>query len=165
MRMTVLALACVFSAAACSQSNETTTAPVASAEPAPPFNSDIDVDELMVHVMDPSARAFWAGWAEVYDAKGMHDVSATTEAEWKRVEDGAAAVVLATNTLMLPAYQRTPRDQWIRWAGEVAGLAMQGKAAAEAHDKAAIERVGGKLDAACDACHAAFRKEEPPKTP
>jgi hypothetical protein len=113
----------------------------------------------MVHVMDPAARAFWKGWGEVYDSDGLHDVSARTGEEWKRVEDGAATVVLATNTLMLPAYLRKPEDEWNRWAKEVADLAMKGKQAAEMQDKAAIEEIGGKLDTACDSCHEAFRAE------
>jgi hypothetical protein len=140
------------------------TAPVtgdaAPATPPTPYNTDIDVDEVMTHVMDPAARAFWAGWGLTYDSRGEHDVSAKTNEEWKRVEDGAAMVVLATNTLMLPLYQRKPKAEWNKWAKQVADLAIQGKAAADKHDVAAIENVGGKLDEACDACHKAFRPTE-----
>jgi hypothetical protein len=155
MRLKLLLTGCVFLAAACGEANKVADTP--PAPPPPPFNSDIDVDEVMVHVMDPQARAFWAGWGEVYDDKGVHDVSAKTEEQWKRVEDGAAAVVLATNTLMLPAYQRKPEADWMKLAKDVADLAMEGKMAAEAQDVSKMESIGGKLDVACDACHAAFR--------
>jgi hypothetical protein len=73
------------------------------------------------------------------------------------VEDGATGVVMAANTLMLPAYQRKPEDQWLKLARDVADLAMQGRDGADKQDKAAMEVIGGKLDVACDACHKAFR--------
>jgi hypothetical protein len=145
--------------AACTRA-KTPEAPATEAEAAP-YNTDIDVDEVMVHVMDPSARAFWAGWGEVYDRTGRHDISASSDEEWKKVEDGAAMVVLATNTLMLPKYRRTPEAEWNKWAKEVADLAIQGKQAADKHDKAAMEDIGGRLDVACDDCHKAFRSEKP----
>lgn len=157
MRLTAVLTGCVLSAIACSPQAERADAP---ASPAPPFNAEIDVEEVMVHAMDPAARAFWAGWGEVYDNAGSHDVSAQTLDEWKKVEDGAAMVVLTTNTLMLPEFQRKPETEWVRWAKEVADLAMQGKQAAEAQDTSAVELIGGKLDQACDACHSAFRTEK-----
>ncbi len=146
-------------AVACSKGPVAPAAPAESAKLSAPFNQDIDVDEVMVHVMDPAARAFWAGWGETYDETGWHDISARTEAEWKKVEDGAAMVVLATNTLMLPPYQRQPNDEWLKLAKNTADLAMQGKNAAENMDKAAMEEIGGKLDVSCDACHKRFREE------
>lgn len=160
MRLTALFSSCALLAVACSKSTDAAEAPAAPALPALPYNSDIDVDEVMVHVMDPAARAFWKGWGEVYDAKGLHDVSASNDDEWKKVEDGAAMVVLATNTLMLPSYQRKPEADWTKWAKDVADLAIKGKEAAELQDKAAIEEIGGKLDVACDGCHNAFRTEK-----
>jgi hypothetical protein len=132
-----------------------------AAPPPPPYNSDVDVDEIMVHVMDPAARQFWAGWGETYSKDGLVDISAKTDEEWKKVEDGATTVVLATNTLMLPAYQRKPVDEWNKYAKAVADLAMLGREGADKQDKVAMEDIGGKLDVACDACHAAFRSEKP----
>ena len=151
-----ICLATVGVLAACSGQ---TPAPEAAATPqaTAPYNSQIDVLEVMVHVMDPRARQFWAGWGYVADETGVRDVSAKTEEDWKSVEDGAAAVVLATNTLMLPAYQREPQADWIKWARLTADIAMEGKKAAELKDVAAIEEIGGRLDVACDGCHEAFR--------
>jgi len=147
--------------AAASCTKPTPAAATAEAAPeATPYNTGIDVDEVMVHAMDPSARQFWAGWGETYDDKGWHDVSAKTDEEWKKVEDGAAMVVLATNTLMLPAYQRKPEAEWNKWARQVADIALRGKDAADKKDKAAMETIGGELDVACDKCHEAFRKVE-----
>jgi hypothetical protein len=150
-----ICLAALGALAACSGQ---TSAPEAAAPKIDaPYNAQIDVLETMVHVMDPQARQFWAGWGYVADEKGVHDVSAKTEEDWKKVEDGAAAVVLVTNTLMLPAYQREPQADWIKWAKQTGDLAMEGKQAAERKDVAAIEEIGGRLDTSCDSCHEAFR--------
>lgn len=151
--------------AACNKAPETAAA--APAAPAPPYINELDVDEIMVHTMDPQARQFWAGWGEEYSAAGLVDVSAKTDEEWKKVEDGATGVVLAANTLMLPAYQRKPEAEWLKLARDVADLAMLGRDGADKQDKAAMEEIGGKLDVACDACHKAFRpvKEELPAAP
>lgn len=132
-------------------------AATATATP-PPFNTDIDVIEIMAHTVDPAARAFWAAWGEVYDSNGSHDVSAKTDDEWKKVEDGATMLVLASNTLMLPAYQRKPEADWIKYAKAMSDLAMLGREGADHKDLAVMEKVGAQLDEACDACHAAYRK-------
>src|SRR5262245_54179263 len=115
MRVVLAFTGCVVAVSLCACSGPAST-PAVEVLPAPPsYNTDIDVAEVMIHAMDPAARAFWAGWGEVYTDKGMTDVSAKTDEEWKRVEDGATMVMLATNTLMLPAYQRKPAEEWNRY--------------------------------------------------
>ena len=84
------------------------------------------------------------------------DLSPTTEAEWKRVEDGAATVVLATNSLMVPGYQRAPIADWNRHAKGVADVALRAKAAVEKKDMVAMMEIGDELDRACEACHKQF---------
>lgn len=123
------------------------------------FNTDMDVLEIMIHVIDPAARAFWDGWGFTFDEEGLHDVSASTDEEWKRVEDGAATVVTGMNVIMLPAHQRAPAADWNSYAREVAALAMEGKDAAEAQNLEVMEELGQRLNEACRACHEAFVPE------
>ncbi len=124
-------------------------------EPAP-FNTAIPINEVMAHVMDPAADAFWGGMGTSYTVAGERDLSPTTEAEWKRVEDGAATVVLATNSLMVPGYQRAPIADWNRHAKGVADVALRAKAAVEKKDMVAMMEIGDELDRACEACHKQF---------
>ncbi|HEV7690179.1 MAG TPA: hypothetical protein VGO52_05130 [Hyphomonadaceae bacterium] len=156
MRLMILAAAGCLAVglAACVKSPDVVAA---SDDSTPPFVNELDVGEIMVHVMDPQARQFWAGWGEEYSAAGRIDVSARTDEEWKKVEDGAIGVVMGANTLTLPAYRRKPEDKWLKLARDVADLAMQGRDGAERQDKAAMEIIGGKLNVACDACHNTFR--------
>jgi hypothetical protein len=125
--------------------------------PAPaPYNTAIPINEVMAHVMDPAADQFWGGTGTSYTVAGERDLSPKTEAEWKRVEDGAATVVLTTNALMAPGYQRAPINDWNRHAKGVADVALRAKAAVEKKDILAMKEIGDELDRACEACHKQF---------
>lgn len=122
----------------------------------PPYNTEIPLNEVMAHVVNPAAYQFWSGWGVVDDETGSHDLTPKTDEDWKVVEDGAATVVLATNAIMAPGYARAPEADWNQLAQDVIRVALQGKAAAEKHDAAALGDIGEQLDTACDACHAKF---------
>jgi hypothetical protein len=130
--------------------------PEAKQQSAQPFNTNIPLDEVMAHVMDPAAYAFWGGTGTSYTIDGDTDLSPKTEAEWKKVEDGAATVVLGSNSLMLPGYARQPVADWNRYARVVSEVAERAKAAVERKDTAAMKTIGDELDEACEACHKQF---------
>jgi hypothetical protein len=153
MRLVLICLSAV-AAASCSPQ----PAPGAAAD-ASPYNTDMDVQELMVHVMEPAAYGFWNGWGMIINAEGTFDISPRTERDWKGVENGAATVIAATNTLLLPAYIRQPEAEWRKAAKAVADIAKEGKDAAERQDKQAMYDLGARLDEACDACHSTFAKD------
>lgn len=125
-------------------------------EAAAPFNSEIPIKEVMAHVLDPAANQFWGGMGTSYTAEGERDLAPQTEAEWKRVEDGAATVVLASNSLMVPGYSREPVADWNRYAKGVADVAIRAKASVEKKDIEAMKEIGDELDHACEACHKQF---------
>lgn len=87
---------------------------------------------------------------------GVVDMSPKNDDEWKKVEDGAATVLVTMNTLKLPGYAREPRASWYAAADRVAGVARRAKDAAERQEKASIEQIGDELDPACEGCHTAF---------
>lgn len=147
----ILVLACSLTlVSGCAKVEETKTAA------APPYNTDMPMNEVMFHVMNPAAFKFWSGWGVLEDETGVHDLTPKTDEEWKAVEDGAATVAQMTNVIMMPGYARAPEAEWNRYAQGVAKLALQGKLAAEKHDKAALGVIGEQLDVACDACHEKF---------
>ncbi len=153
MRIAFLPIACLAAAsvfaASCIKSEKEEIA-------AAPYNTEMDVQELMVHVMTPGAQGFWKSWGTIYDQEGEHDLAPETEADWKRVEDGAATVIMTTNMLMLPAYARKPAEEWNKHAKAVADVAVEGKAAAERMATDEMYELGDRLDKACDGCHIAF---------
>jgi hypothetical protein len=138
----------------------TACSPKTPAAPAAPeaakFNTDIDMVELMVHVVDPAAFAFWRGSGWEITEKGERDLSPTTEEGWKTLEDGAATVAEAGNLLMLPGRARAPEADWNRYANLLTQRAMEAKAAAEKKDKQAVFDTGGRLYEVCTACHKQF---------
>jgi len=160
--MLILALGSI--PVACSDGANTTDVTQAVAV-SPPVEQRVAVNietlEVMIHVVDPAARAFWRGWGEVYTKEGWTDISPQNDADWKRVEDGAATVLVATNLLRQPAYTRAPAKDWDRFAADLAKLAIEGKLGAEYQDKQAMYELGAKLDEACDACHAVFAPNAP----
>lgn len=116
----------------------------------------LEAPELMVHVIEPAARSFWKGYSEVLDENGWRDISPSTEADWKRVEDGAATLMVGGNLLLQPAYAREPVAEWDRLARQFLELATEGKAQAENQSKEAMLLLGEQLDESCDSCHAQF---------
>ncbi|MCR5881164.1 hypothetical protein [Phenylobacterium sp. J367] len=142
-RFTVLA--CLIALGACSP----------KAEP-PAYNTDQDIAELMIHVVDPAAFAFWRGSGTEVTEEGERDLSPTTPEGWKVVEDGASTVAEAGNLLMLPARVREPAADWNRHARDMTARALEAKDAAMRMDKQAAFDTGAKLYQTCVACHAQF---------
>ena len=118
-----------------------------------PQYAGLDMQELMIHVIDPAAFAFWRGSGFELTEEGERDLSPTTEEGWKVVEDGAATVAEAGNLLMLPGRAREPADEWNKYAKLLTQRALEAKAAAEAKDKKALFDTGGRLYEVCVACH------------
>src|SRR3954468_17329209 len=124
MRFTLIPIVMASVLASCGLEQKNAAAPepnaAAASALAAPFNTTIPLDEVMAHVMDPAADAFWGGTGTSYTVDGDTDLSPKTEAEWKRVEDGAAMFVLGANSLMVPGYAREPIADWDRYAAKVA---------------------------------------------
>lgn len=116
----------------------------------------LEAPELMVHVIEPAARNFWKGYSEVLDENGWRDISPSSDADWKDVEDGAATLVIAGQLLLQPEYIREPAADWERLTQAFFDLAIEGKAQAENQSKHAMLELGEQLDATCDSCHAQF---------
>lgn len=136
------ALACVLLVAAC--------APKAKEQA---YNTDLDMVELMAHVIDPAAFMFWRGAGTELTEQGERDLSPTTPEGWKVVEDGAAMVAEGGNMLLLPGRARAPEAEWNRLAKLLSQRALEGMAAAEKQDKQAVFDTGGRLYEVCVECH------------
>lgn len=121
------------------------------AAPVEPFAAHVDMKTFMEHVLTPAAKIVWSVNGVVIDAKGEHDLSPKTDADWEQIVSGAATLAEATNALMIP--QRVLDREWSRYAKQLAGAADKAYQAAEAHDLKAISDVSDRLDGICAACH------------
>jgi hypothetical protein len=122
-----------------------------NAEPASPYRAYVDMKTFMEHVLTPAANVVWSVNAVVIDAKGEHDLSPISDADWERIVSSAATLVEATNALMIPQRARDP--QWNFYAGNLAEAANRAYLAAEARDLQSIAEVSDQLDGICAACH------------
>ncbi len=121
------------------------------AAPMPPFRPYVDMKTFMEHVLTPAATIIWRVNGVVIDAKGEHDLSPKSEADWEEIVSGAARLAEATNALMIP--QRASDPQWIFYVQKLAEAANKAYVAAEARDLKSIAEVSDRLDGICAACH------------
>ena len=129
---------------------------------APPYNLSLDMKELMGHVVDPAAWAFWRASGEVTTEKGEKSLTPTTEEGWTAAESAAAQVAEAGNLLMLPGRARD-NGQWMTYARALAQQGLEAKAAAEAHDPKKMFETGAALYQTCTGCHAVYVMPNLPK--
>lgn len=155
MKAYVTVAACAALLAACSPPKK--AEPVTAVAAAAKFNTDLTMEEFMGHVVDPAAFAYWAGSGTEETAKGVRDLSPTTDEGWEKLENAAAIVAEAGNLMQLPGRERrlpgVPDSDWYKHAQDLTRVAMIAKAAAEKHDKDAVFKAGADLYSECTACH------------
>lgn len=152
MRRLLPLLACAAALAACSPAKKT-SGPAPAAAPPPKYDLSLPMDELMGHVVDPAAFAYWKGSGTEETAKGTRSLAPTTEEGWEALESGAAALIEAGNLLQMPGRPRAPEADWDRFAQQLTTTAIAAKAAAEKHDEKGVFDLGGKIYDICTACH------------
>jgi hypothetical protein len=119
--------------------------------PALPFQPHVDMQTFMEHVLMPAATIIWRSNGIVYDARGEHDLSPKSEADWEQMVSGAATLAEATNALMIP--QRARDQEWVVYVRKLSEAADKAYRAAEAHDLKSVSEVSDQLDEVCAACH------------
>lgn len=141
--------------AACSpaQNSKPPASAQATGAAAPKYNTDLKMNELMGHVIDPASFTYWKGSGTEVTAKGERDLSPTTNEGWEQLENGAAILIEAGNLLQLPGRTRDPVDHWNRYAQDLTARAIAAKSAAEKHDKQGVFQEGARLYEVCTACH------------
>jgi len=118
---------------------------------AQPFQTHVDMETFMEHVLSPAAAVIWKSNAIVIDKNGEHDLSPKTDDDWEKIVTGAATLAEATNALMIP--ERVRDQAWNPYAKKLADAANKAYRAAEAHDLKSISEVSDQLDGICAACH------------
>jgi hypothetical protein len=128
--------------------------PAAPAGAEAKFNTDaLPMPELMGHVIDPAAFAYWRSSGTEETATGARDLSPKTDQGWEEMENAAAILIEAGNTLQLKGRPRAPEADWNKFAEQLTAQALLAKEAAAKHDKAGTYAEGAKLYQVCTACH------------
>lgn len=155
--------------------------------PAPPPT----IQTLMNEKIDPSADAIWEAVGTVVSEAGAVEHAPTTDAEWAALQaraqtlyDGArqlAKTRSAGGTTHSPLADanvpgaRTPAQieadikadpgRFAAAADRLAQAAWETREAVRKRDKPAILAAGERIDAACEACHAAYWYPRTPPAP
>jgi hypothetical protein len=160
--------------AACSRPDTAIVSP-----PAPAFAPVATVQDVMLHLVDPSADALWQSVETVYSAAGEEKRQPRTPEEWAAVKRHAVTLAEAANVLLIDgrpvvAAEAPPekmgylgtkeigeriaanRAEFNRFAVLLRDTATQALKAIDAQDADALLDAGGPIDAACEGCHLAF---------
>lgn len=116
--------------------------------------------ELMAHVIEPTAQVYWKSSGYVVDETGEHDLTPTTDEGWLATRTSAATITEMGNLLMSPLYSEGRGDDWIEFAQALVKVGQQAEQAAIDRDGEAVMEVGGTVYNVCTACHQIY----PPAT-
>jgi len=140
------------------------TAPAAAkpgtAQPIPPILAPgrtlLSTKDVMRHIVNPAAEAFWARSGIVDDAKGANDRSPADDANWAISLDSAAQLVEAGNLLQMEGRARDPNGPWMKYAVQLTKAGIAGMTAAQAKDHEKTFDAGSAIYDACYACHGRY---------
>ena len=129
------------------------------------FRTDVDMKDLMAHVIDYNAFEVWhrQGWI-IGDT--VTELFPTDDEGWHAAESAAFTVAEASNLLLLPGRPRDDERRWVDYAHQLYDGAMKAQGAALARDKNAFFDAGTEMYRACLACHQKYLLgTEPPDAP
>ena len=141
------------------------TQPPASVPAMPPYNTALNLKQVMEWVIDPAADVVWDSVAIIITDKGENHKAPKTDEDWEKVRNGAATIIESGNLLMAQTRARDDK-QWMTLAKRMSDAAAIALKAAEKKDVAALFDSGATIYNACSACHATYRVgEEGPAAP
>ena len=119
---------------------------------APPFNTAVNVKELMAWIVDPSVDVIWDSVGTIYTEAGTKELAPRTDEQWDAVRNSAAIVAESGNLLMMDGRARD-RGPWVSFARALTDAANGARAAAETKNIEALFTAGENLYNACSSCH------------
>ncbi len=120
----------------------------------PKYDTSLDMKELMGHLVDPGAWAFWHATGTVDTANGETSNAPTTQEGWDAAESGATEVMQAGNILLLPGNSRGPAFD--AYAQDLIAKGKAAREAAEAKDPKRMFDTGAAMYQVCVDCHAKY---------
>jgi len=132
----------------------------AMASPIPPIAAPgrvlLGTKDVMRHIVNPAAEAFWARSGEIDDDKGANDRTPKDDENWKVSLDSAAQLVEAGNLLQMEGRARDPNGPWTKYAIQLTNAGLAGMAAAQAKNHDKTFDAGSAMYDACFACHGKY---------
>ena len=120
-----------------------------------PYDTSLPMKRYMADVMQHAAQDVYRRQGYVSDATGSHSLFPKNEAEWNDARNAGLVVAEMTNELLIPG-RRVDEPEWYKGVAVVRAAGRQVAAAATKKDEDAFFDAAGKLDAACEVCHARY---------
>lgn len=146
----------------------------------PVFKPTATIQEIMTSIIDPNVDYVWNSVATITTAAGTEERAPHTDEEWKLVRQHAITLLEASNLLIIEgrhvagegattsshAVELSPaeieqgiaahRQAFIQHAHALHDATQLAIKAIDSKDVAELEKVGGTIDQACEACHVQF---------
>jgi len=176
-RTLAVALASAMAITGCSAKPEATQPPAA---PAPSFTPVLSVKELMENIVDPQADYVFDAVGSDVTAKGVVEITPTTDDDWTKIQRGAYVLAESSNLLKMTRRmapdgaanvepggpELTPaqieakvKDNPALWNSHADTLrteALKVIDIVKARDAGKLLAAGSAIDRACEACHLDF---------
>jgi hypothetical protein len=153
--------------------------PAKPAAPAPEYKPTFPIEEVMGHIVMPSADKLWGSVATTVSSKGVEEIVPKTDEDWETVRNYAVTIAEASNLLLIPGrrvaapgkkeadkselspeqIEAKIKGDPAMWASHVAKLhdvAMESIAAIDKKNSDSLLEAGDHLDKACEDCHLVY---------
>jgi hypothetical protein len=108
-------------------------------------------------IVAPSARAVFNAVSTIVDASGIHENVPQNDGEWEAVGSSAAALIEASNLLMM-GDRAIDRGDWITMSRAMADAGGAALKAANAKSSEGILEAGEVINRTCDNCHQRYQR-------
>ena len=171
-RALILLSVATLALAACAPRTGEVTQPT---QPPQQYRLTATIQDLMDGIIDPSADVLWDSVAYIASSKGIEDRQPRTDAEWKAVRKSAITLIEAANLLSMPGRSVAPaqvsggltpaeiqqridssHDAFVQFARNLQEAGLQALAAIDSRNAEGLMDAGGRIDAACEACHVTY---------
>jgi len=122
------------------------------------YTSVGDVQELMAHIVEPSAQVYWGAVGWILDFEGEHEIRPANEEEWLEIENAAFMVAESGNLLMMDG-RALDDGAWMQMSQALIEIGRRAVEVAEAKDEQAVFDVGAEMYFVCSNCHATYALE------
>lgn len=129
----------------------------AAAVEAIPLTPVASMKQIMSAIVTPAAYVVFDSVSTIVDAGGVHEKQPRTDEEWTAVGASAAALIEASN-LLLMGDRAVDRGDWVTMAKAMAEAGQQALKAADAKDAEGILAAGEVINESCDNCHAKYQR-------
>jgi hypothetical protein len=122
------------------------------------YTSVGDVQEVMAHIVEPSAQVYWGAVGWILDFEGEHEIRPANDDEWLAIENAAFMVAESGNLLMMDG-RALDDGAWLQMSQALIEIGRRAVEVAEARDEQAVFDVGAEMYFVCSNCHATYALE------